>query len=318
LLFGFCLVGVVLADSKDDSKDDESSEDGSISKDSSSDKDEDDDDEEDCVYAVNDFYYDFSDLEGIVYKYMDENNSTWYWSICGDLSSVATTGCSPNSAVCVVKGTNAISYGNASTAALLEQSEDAEDDISIMFSNGDQCDVQSRRTVTLHMTCDEEAEEPVVTSSTQSLCTASLNISSSAACPDSIDDGDHEAIELIVIIVPVVGGVAIILTAVLIFVCCRRMKRRRQALSVAHVPLLQDQETPRHQHQPIHSHLPYPVPVQQMPAFYPMNGQIQVPQQFVLYPPIQSQMQQVVAPVTTGDERLARELQSQFDKERNN
>jgi hypothetical protein len=287
-----------------------------------------------CLYFVDGYEFDLSSATGRVFTYTNENNTVWTWSLCGPLNGTA---CAPNSTMCVVDGTAApISFG--SSIAAMEQvrpeveeedehdeddddDDDDEDSLALRYTGGDACGIEGRSAIVV-LICDDEADLAVQTAVLDE-CKTTITVSSRFGCPEEEDDDDDEVL-LLAILIPV--GAVLSVASIVACICCRKRILRKRAAAFQRF----SDETPSVQQMPT-----APQPVQQpFRMMVPMvaNQQQQFPQFQPMYPVVyQPQTQPLVFPqfpvaaaapprenkVPIDDEKIARELQAQFDKEAN-
>jgi len=308
-----------------------------------------------CTYEATDgrTNYDFSALRGngsgLVYK--DLRNNTWHFIICGGKRwNPVQFGCAADTGVCLVPKTGMpVNAGKFSTALWSDSPNGVASGVEITMGDGDNCVNGGKRKTNIELVCDYGVKF-VVSALSMDGCFQSLRIRTSSACPLSEtmdgegheDEDDHHGNPLVFFIITLVG---IFCCCLCVGVCCqrnrRRMQRRKQECemvqfsNVAFQPLAQEppkEFIPRPQQvQQQSQRLPFPVPVQQLPTYYPTVQQMQPvpfaqPPQYFIYPqqPIQYQPSPIVQPVAPvikreeqvgSDEQLARQLQAQFDKE---
>jgi len=149
-------------------------------------------DEPSCGYtSASGQVFDLSPLQlpsGQTYKYLDAQNNTWYYTVCGDMTGTPS-GCPTTSAVCLkpAGSATAINAGSASTASW----GDAPDANAVMvtFSEGDTCATsEAKRKSMVEFNCNPAAVTPAVTSALNDGCMSSLKIDTAAACGGSSSD----------------------------------------------------------------------------------------------------------------------------------
>jgi len=273
-------------------------------------------------------------------------NSTWYWTVCGNLSEIAV--CPPSSAICFVENGKASNWGNASTVQISAK-ELHPDGVTLAFA-GEMCSYGILRSASLHFHCDWNAVTPKVTTMNKYTCNVDFTIASIYACDTTVDSENGSHLVMAPFLVVFFISFMTFACCICLCACCRRRIHRKQQQkrelemiqysNVAFQPIPQEEqkeETKKtvRQSPPAPGRLPHPVPVQHIPAYYPPVSQLPVqpvqlqPPQFFLYPsvqhPVQFQPASFTQPATntvakreeqvTDDEKLARELQAQFDRE---
>jgi len=312
---------------------------------------EDDDDDEppfDCKFKGPSGFYNLEPLYksgGNAYSVQDDQGNSFYFNLCGDLSleDEASKGCDPNAAVCVMTSFGAfINAGRPSEEWVVGEDNN---NVSITYTNGDSClvgDVSSPYQTLMQLYCADDDTEFNVTDVTYENCQVSINAVSKYACPQ-VGRRSHRrgGAGFLVVLIP---AACCCVSCLCLAACCRRRRRmcRQRKTELATYQAV-PQEVPQPvaqvhvQAQPVaqQSVPQYPVSIQapQVPMSYqpyvvPVQYQFQ-PQYF--QPPSYFYPQQVtpVAPLeqandthiavrenqVTDDEKIARELQAQFDRE---
>jgi len=328
ILFVCLVLSVALAHDKSSKSHDKSKSDSDIERETKS--------QDTCVYSVGPYEYNFSRAKGRVFHHTTQGengkNITWSWSLCGPMNDSA---CGSNSAFCIadestVPEASYTSYGNTSVAI-------AGDDDSITLSlTGDQeCTPGQKKTATIKLICSKKKKHGRVVSAERDACTASLTIASRLAC--AVDEEDEEHVG---VFIPVMLALPCVLCCAAVVVSCicvrRRMMRKRAGFTK--LPQQEDACCSTQMKQMVpqvipQQMIPQPMPLPQQPIrlMVPMPGQQPFPQQqpFPGYYPMYPVVQMPTAPVPTPsivppapreaqmdvDEKVARDLQAQFDKE---
>jgi len=126
--------------------------------------------------------YDLRLLESwaiVDYQFFDSTTrNTFYFRPCGN---VKTSGCDPQSAVCMVNSAGkAVSYGSLA----VQWADGAENGASIegIYGNGEQCGSGARRKTIIEYVCNPQASSGIV-SGTFDDCTAQFVVESPFVCP---------------------------------------------------------------------------------------------------------------------------------------
>jgi hypothetical protein len=297
----------------------------------------------DCKFKGPDGFYNLEPLYkngGNAYSAIDNQGNTFFFNFCGDLSAEAegSMGCDPSAAVCVLTSFGAyINAGRPSEEWVVGEDSN---NVSITYTNGDSCvigDVASPYQTVLQMYCDDTTELNV-TSVTYGNCQVSINAVTMYACPQMGGKSRHGGAGFMVILLP---ALCCCLSCLCVAACCRRRRRmciQRKVEMGTYQPV--PQEAPQAVAQPQVQQIPQPVvhapqypvapqlPLSYQPYVVPMQYQFQ-PQYFQPPSYFYPQQQAPVAPLeqandahivnrenqVTDDEKIARDLQAQFDRE---
>lgn len=266
----------------------------------------------------------------------DDNGHTWFWKVCDDGSIDNTPQCPKNSSVCIqTKNGKSENRGTTSTA-LWSDIEGEQSGVEVVFGSEDVCsfdDSEEIKTV-IDYVCGTDAT-PTVTITSKG-CFTQITVVTVEACAETEytedgeyypgEDGDlNEAVETIIITPFLTFGLLLTITVLFTCLCCcciirrRRCQKKaiamRQFSNIAFQPIpsthsvINKQQPISNQQIPMPSYNPYVVPQNGQPQFvyfYPGQQQNQVPLETFSVQDTQ----------IDSDEKLAKELQSQFDRER--
>jgi len=298
-----------------------------------------------CLYTVNDLVFDLSPARGLQLTHKSGNIS-WALSLCGGLQK---TGCDESSAVCIVNGNaKPMNYANASTAFATSGSTQY---LTLFLVGGDECAPGQKRKAKFNIACTDSDEDTVtVDYAEQFTCIATVSMSSRFGCgikPTDNDGGlmyvpgNSYVAPVLILIISALGCCCIFLLAC---ICCNRKKITKQGYqqlqshensnsvqmrSITHSPVsVTNQTAPPPQLQVPQYLMQVPLQQQQFPGFYPMYPAVQFPNQFQAPAPIPVAAAPQIRPAIAtdssiakqedqldDDEKLARELQAQFDSE---
>lgn len=290
-----------------------------------------------CWYASSDgtSVYSLEDLAWETNHWMnvtDSNGQTWFWKVCNDATVDNTPFCPTNSSVCIqTKNGKPENRGTTSTAQWSEIDEN-QSGIEVVFGSDQTCSFDETEEVktVIDYVCGT-GDKPTISIVAKG-CFAQIMVVTEEACAESdydddmdgSEDGfyyDQDEVETIIITPFLTFGLLLTITVLFTCLCCcciirrRRCQKKaiamRQFSNIAFQPIPSTHSTVNKQ-QPINQQFP-----SYNPYVVPQNGQ----PQFVYYYP----GQQMQVPLETfsnqdtqvdSDEKLAKELQSQFDRER--
>jgi len=276
-----------------------------------------------CYYSSNSDWYQFvmlgSDNNGWL-NGTDSTGAVWYFRICDQDYDNEWTPCPTDSSVCV--SSNGQTQNRGSTASVQFSDTPYPETYGFEVIFGAQEDKQDYKTV-IEFVCGWGLPEPVVTFQLDDTYTTII-VNTTDACPETIDVTNPTA-EIRVDVGFLFFSLLMLVGLVCSLCCCCCLVRRRrcqrnkdiamkQFSNVAFQPIpsgrTQATSTTIQQHTvPLPAYNPY--------LIHPQQQQ----QQFVYYYPSQNQQQQVQVPSTSStvhvddDERLAKQLQAQFDQE---
>jgi len=254
----------------------------------------------------------------------DTKGNVWSFQVCqyyainSDDVDNSYNPCPTGSSVCVAQSEDGqiLNRGSASTAKFNDLPNEAEG-FEVMFGSSDDDEVKT----VIDFVCSAEDYVPVITSIQSDDKFTTITVNSTEACQTEIwygDDGDYESNT-----VRIDGGFLFFALVFLVGACCslccccclarrRRVQRNKdiamkQFSNIAFQPIPSANKgnvTGVHQQTvPLPAYNPYLVQQPQFVYYYPHQQQQQV------QPPI------VPLQVVDNDEKLAKELQAQFDRE---
>jgi len=290
---------------------------------------------------------------GDYYSYTDaQTGITYYWNVCSEITDLCGDDAAACFSVGGVGDMDVQSFYKAGAYDNYfydVYSGDSEDErISVTFYGGEYCaDLNTNRQISFVYHCNYYASQPNVTSVNNNQdCGVTINIDTSAACGSMVADGswgqEYHHFHMFHNIMIFVWIFVAVSAFICCCACCAIIRRRRcqnrtggswckrycaskkgayTELSTVEAPVSQpvvQQPTAPVAQQPALAP-PQFYPVQYIPAqqYYMMQQQYMQQQQFA-----QTQAQQQPAPVVElentqvdSDEKLARELQAQFNAE---
>jgi len=274
-----------------------------------------------CYYDAESTTYSF---EGLGYETQgwlngtDASNNVWYFQICQQsVSDVNASPCPDGSSVCVSMKGQTSSRGSTDSVQFSDSPFPNTDGFEVIFGAQSQEDSTEYKTV-IEFLCSGDLE-PVVTIVAGDSFT-SITVNSSYACGMVWTDmGSWEESEKVIQID--VGALFIAFVSILVgccVCCCCCVARRRRCQRNKNIAMKQFSNVA---FQPIPAAKSTQV-VQNSVPLPSYNPYIQQQPQFVYYYPNQQQQQTVVPSspqfnqvVQLDDEKLARQLQAQFDQE---
>jgi hypothetical protein len=267
----------------------------------------------------------------------DNNNNVWNINVCVEIEEVSEEKfmkrdnfkraeiptCPMNSSVCVQKDEVLFNMGTDSTAIFSDSPNGASSGVEVIYSAEGDCTTQDgnaasiKTIVEYNCAYNEEETVSIVTDG----CFTTINVNSPYACPQNYNWDDDNTVY---IHTPFFAFFGLVLMAVactcLCCCCCMRRKRiqkrniaMRQFSNVAFQPIPASQmkstvQQPQTVQQNLPAYNPYVQP--QFLYYYPSQ------QQQVQQTPIQFQQPQMVElEQMNDDEKLAKQLQAQFDRE---
>jgi hypothetical protein len=276
---------------------------------------------EPCTYTPpgSKINYDLSALRlrwGLPYSHKEANGDEWLFNVCDNLSSLMFSNCSKDAVVC--KRTKEGLVSNAGKRADWNKLDDSRIGVEVTYGEGDVCG-NSRLKTTFEFQCSA-ADKKLVVQSIKHVdgCYTVITIRSQQACikPSvttfaTISPG-HATIETRFFFSPFLFTMLLgLFLCVCLFCCACCSRRRRQRLHQIHME---------------HEMSQFPVTTFQVPQNPPAySAQFVEPQapQYYLFPTVQSPVVQSPAALEeregllSADEKLARELQAQFNQEAN-
>lgn len=299
-----------------------------------------------CNYVAEDkqwIQYDLSNLETDRNHWLngtDNNGNVWYWKVCTSEVGVPDGQDSPCgdsiSAACVSQKGNPFESRGNFDSALWSDSRSGTDGVEVVFT-GDVCSndaTQNVKTV-IDYVCSADSED--YTSEIKSDgCFTTITVYTSDACRDQVmydgswaDGDDYQTHSYQSFFLgPFVSMIGLLGLCICLVSCCCCMRRRRcqrkaiamkqfsnvafQPIPQTHSAIKQQQNIPMVQIHPPSNQIP-------LPSYNPFVVQ-QPHQPYVYYYPNQQQQTQQQPQVNhqvqlSSDEQLAKELQSQFDRE---
>jgi len=255
----------------------------------------------------------------------DASGSVWFFRVCEDSESdyEFINPCPIGSAVCVsIKGGIFESRGSIDSVLMSDSPYGSSQGVEEVFGSADVCADNSAIKTVIDYVCGDNYD-PIFTISLVDGCFTTITVNTSQACSQMVvedgdmdewdeDDSDSEAHPHI--FVSFSGLLLMIAMSICMCCCCCLAKRRRcqrkkdiamkQFSNVAFQPIPQTRTQPNVN----------VVPQMNLPAYNPYVVQ---PQQYVYYYPTQVPQQASFVPLEqmNSDEKFAKDLQAQFDKE---
>jgi len=296
-----------------------------------------------CSYysSISDKSYSLENLAYSTQHWMtykdDVDGSVWNWKVCDDgAQEVNEIPCPANSSVCVsTNGNPSVNRGSTYTALWSEipqPTTTSNSGIEVAFGSDEACpkDYSAIKTV-IDYVCSSVSNEKrdnqdyFITVDTNEACFTTITVYTQEACDqDSYQDGDYDSWEasneVHGFFFPFITfGTLLIMSVLFTVMCCCcliRLRRRnvkkaiamKQFSNVAFQPIPQTHSI--RQTNPIAQQ-----PLNSLPSYNPYVMQPQNQQFVYYYPGQQQQMNPIKEVQITSDEKLAKELQSQFDRE---
>jgi len=294
-----------------------------------------------CFYTSTDGL--FYDLENIGYlnnnwiSANDSNGNVWSIKVCQpDFVEDLNPLCPVNSSVCVSSSNGVISNrGSSSSAIFADSPYGSSNGVEVVFGTDGVCpddNASSVKTI-VEFVCQQEVveEDSDVYYNDYSIsidsdnCFTTITVYSSNACPNigMEDDGDYESETIMIAPFMTFFGLVLMALVFSCMCCCciiRRRRTQKKEIAMKQFSNVAFQPIPA-------SQLNQPQIMRQNPNFPAYNPYVQQPQFLYYYPtqqqqvPIQLPVQQQQQPQMVeldqlnGDEKLAKELQAQFDRE---
>jgi len=273
-------------------------------------------------------YYGLNDGQFYTFKALGNNgwlNSTdstgklWFFQVCsyGGSDDVVDP-CGVGSSVCIV-GDETKNMGSSSTAKFSDTPYTETDGFEVMYGNVDDDSVKT----VIDIVCSYEAFDPIITIESDGSFTT-ITVNTTYGCHQDMVDYTDEMYDYDSGVVINVGGffffvLMVVVGLVCSLCCCCCLMRRRRCQRNKDIAMKQFSNVA---FQPIPSGrgVQQMAPQQPIPAYNPYLVQQQSTQpQFVYYYPSQPTNQPPVVPLqvnsTNDDEKLAKQLQAQFDRE---
>jgi len=277
---------------------------------------------ESCTYTPpkSKLTYDLNALRlhwGLPYSHKEENGDEWLFNVCDNLSNLIVSNCSKDAVVC--KRTKNGVVSNAGKRADWNKLDDLRIGVEVTYGEGDVCG-NSKLKTTFEFQCSA-ADKKLVVQSIKHVdnCYTVITIRSQQACfkPSvttyaTVEPGYSTVTETRFFFSPFLFTMILgLFLCVCLFCCACCARRRKQRL---------------HRIQMEHEMSQFPVTSFQIPQSPPpYSVQFAEPQapQYYLFPAVQAPIVQSPASLEeregllSADEKLARELQAQYNQEAN-
>jgi hypothetical protein len=288
-----------------------------------------------CYYTSTDgLFYDLENIGNFNNNWIsanDSNGNVWSIKVCQpDFVEDLNPLCPVNSSICVSSNGVISNRGSSSSAIYADSPFGSSQGVEVVFGTDGVCpddNASSVKTI-VEFVCQQDTEDSVdindyyITVDSDN-CFTTISIYSVSACPTTVgmdDDMDGYESETIMI-APFMTFFGLVLMA-LVFscmcCCCMIRRRRTQKKEIA----MKQFSNLAFQPIPASNQFNQPQVMRQNPNFPAYNPYVQQPQFLYYYPTQQQQVQvqqqqpqMVELDQLNGDEKLAKELQAQFDRE---
>lgn len=272
--------------------------------------------------------------------------NNWYWKVCDDGSEDPNPLCGEDSSICMEDSNGIHNRGSTSTAQWADIQND-DTGLTVIFSADDTCNEGEPIKTVINYICSEDYDDiqlnedgVYITIDNAKTCFVTVNVYTEEACAESSvpEDGQydgnnyydgnwdvHHSSSYGLVFTPFLTfGLLLTITVLFTCLCCCCMIRRRRRCQNKAIAMKQFSNIAFQPIPSTHSTINKAQPTSQfvnIPSYNPYVTQQNQQPQYVYYYPDQ---QQNVVPLenfnqdsqVVSDEQLAKELQSQFDRER--
>jgi len=266
--------------------------------------------QDDCQYISTDGeVYSLNYFGGWINK-TATNGDQWFINPCPSFIW-DTQPCPQDASVCVTSSQGVTSIRGLKNSSLISDAAVGTQGVEVMYSSPDVCSSGVNYKTVIEFVCVQSDDSWTIVD--DNLCTVTHTIQSSDACPIShvyldgdmpssyvVIEAEHAAFQMFFILI------ALISCCCLMCCCCLRRRRCQKAKAI------QMQQFSNVAFQPIPSAQQSLKATEMAPSYNPYVAQ---PQYFYYYPTQQEMHEAVPLDTISSDEKMAKELQAQFNQE---